>query len=120
MVCCSSASVVTAGDTLLASVSGTFLQTARFGYATEGALFISAQLSADAVSALRKVRVLIIWLWKQPSAQSTHVNTRRIHPGWNKKRKEFRLDSNDCGFIWAGVSNMVSYITNVWYKPSCL
>ena len=32
---------------------------ATFGYATEGALFISAQLSTDAVSALRKVRVLI-------------------------------------------------------------
>ena len=32
---------------------------ARFGNATEGALFISAQLSSDAVSALRKVRVLI-------------------------------------------------------------
>ena len=32
---------------------------ARFSYATEGALFISAQLSSDAVSALRKVRLLI-------------------------------------------------------------
>ena len=32
---------------------------AGFGYATERALFISAQLSTDAVSALRKVRVLI-------------------------------------------------------------
>ena len=32
---------------------------ARFSYATEGALFISAQLSSDAISALRKVRVLI-------------------------------------------------------------
>ena len=32
---------------------------ARFSYATEGALFISAQLSSDAVSALRKVQVLI-------------------------------------------------------------
>ena len=32
---------------------------ARFSYATEGALFISAQKSSDAVSALRKVRVLI-------------------------------------------------------------
>ena len=31
---------------------------ARFSYATEGVLFISAQLSTDAVSALRKVRVL--------------------------------------------------------------
>ena len=39
---------------------------ARIGYATEGALFISAQLSTDAVSAFRKVWVLI---WKQPSAQ---------------------------------------------------
>ena len=34
---------------------------ARFSYATEGALFISAQLSSDTVSALRKVRVLM-WL----------------------------------------------------------
>ena len=42
---------------------------ARFSYATEGALFISEQLSSDAVSALREVRVLIR-LWKQPSAQA--------------------------------------------------
>ena len=41
---------------------------ARIGYTTEGALFISAQLSTDAVSALRKVWVPIR-LWKQPSAQ---------------------------------------------------
>ena len=32
---------------------------ARFSCATEGALSVSAQLSTDAVSALRKVRVLI-------------------------------------------------------------
>ena len=32
---------------------------ARFSYATEGTLFISAQLSTDAVSALRKVWVLL-------------------------------------------------------------
>ena len=38
---------------------------ARFGYATEGALFISAQLSTDAIGALRKV-----WVWKQLSAQA--------------------------------------------------
>ena len=55
--------------TLRASLSGTFLQTARFGYATEGALFISAQLSSDAVSALQKLWVLIR-LWKQLSAQA--------------------------------------------------
>ena len=43
---------------------------ARFSYATEGApIFISAQLSSDAVSALRKVPVLI-WLYKQPSAKA--------------------------------------------------
>ena len=42
---------------------------ARFSYATEGALFISAQLSTDVVSALWKVQVLIR-LWKQPSAQA--------------------------------------------------
>ena len=35
------------------------LNSARFSYATKGALFISAQLSTDAVSALRKVWVLI-------------------------------------------------------------
>ena len=42
---------------------------ARFSYATEGVLFISAQLSTNMVSALRKVRVLIRLL-KQPSAQA--------------------------------------------------
>ena len=42
---------------------------ARFSYATEGALFISTQPSTDAVSALRKVWVLIR-LWKQPIAQA--------------------------------------------------
>ena len=39
------------------------------GYATEGALFIPAQLSTDAVSALRNVWALIR-LWKQHSAQA--------------------------------------------------
>ena len=42
---------------------------ARIGYAAEGALFISAQLSTDAVSALRKVWVLTR-LWKQHNAQA--------------------------------------------------
>ena len=32
---------------------------ARFGYAIEGALFIAVQLSTDAVSAFRKVWVLM-------------------------------------------------------------
>ena len=44
------------------------LNSARIGYATEGALFISAQLSTEAVNALRKVWVLIR-LWTQQTAQ---------------------------------------------------
>ena len=43
---------------------------ARIGYATEGALFISAQLSTDAISALRKVWILVR-LWKQHSVHSS-------------------------------------------------
>ena len=42
---------------------------ARTSYATEGALFISAQLSTDTVSALWKVRVLTRQ-WKQRSIQA--------------------------------------------------
>ena len=56
-----------------ALLSGTFLHTlaVRIGcvYAIEGTLFISVQLSIDAVSALRKVWVLIK-LWKQNSVQA--------------------------------------------------
>ena len=42
---------------------------ARICYTTEGALFISKQLSSDAVSALRKIWVLRR-LWKQHSVQA--------------------------------------------------
>ena len=42
---------------------------ARFSYATEGALFITMQLSTDAVNTLQMVRVLIRLL-KQPSAKA--------------------------------------------------
>ena len=59
---------VCTGNTLRAPLSGTFLQTLP-DYVSEGTHFISAQLSTDAVSALRKVWVLIR-LWKQPSAQA--------------------------------------------------
>ena len=66
---------------LRASLSGTFLQTLpETVTATEGALFISVQLSTDVVSAFQKVWVLML-LWKQPS---THVNMRRIHPRQRK------------------------------------
>jgi len=60
---------------------------ARTGYANEGALFISAQLSTDAVSALWKVWVLIR-LWKQRSVQA-HTNEAR--PQWVKKKKKKRV-----------------------------
>ena len=56
---------------------------ARIDYATEGAFFTAVQ------------------------CPRTHVNRRRIHPRFKKK---FCLDSNDFGFICAGVSNVVSYI----------
>ena len=42
---------------------------ARFGYATEGALFIPGKAVTDTVSALQKVWVLIR-LWEQSSAQA--------------------------------------------------
>ena len=72
---------------------------ARFSYATEGALFISAQLSTDAVSALRKVWVLINYDCRSNLAPK-HARKHEAHPPLVKKeRKEFRLDSNDFGFI---------------------
>ena len=49
---------------------------ARFSYATEGALFISVQLSSNAISTLRKVRVLIrlelVEATQTPSTGSWH------------------------------------------------
>ena len=81
---------------------------ARFSYATEGALFISAQLSTDAVIGLRKVWVLM--------TVPKHARKHETHPSRVKKEKnkeEFRLESNDFGLISAGVSNIVSYKTNV-------
>ena len=65
---------------------------ARFSYATEGALFISAQLSTDAVSALRKVWVR---LWKQPSAQR-RARKHETHPP-RVINEKVCLDSNDLG-----------------------
>ena len=47
-----------------------------------------------------------------------HARKHEAHPP--RVKKEFCLDSNDFGFIWAGVSTMVSYKTNDWYNLSCL
>ena len=56
--------------------------------------------------------------------KNTHVNMRRIHTGQKKEEKkkkkreserekkeeeEYRLDSNDCGFICAGVNFVDGY-----------
>ena len=67
---------------------------ARFGYATEGARFISAQLSTDAVSALRKVRVLIYDC--KSNLAPKHARKHEAHPP--RVKKEFTLDSNDFWF----------------------
>ena len=66
---CKTCSSVKDLSTLRALLSGSFLQTARFSYATKGALFISAQLSTDMVGTFQKVWVLI-WLWKQWNTQA--------------------------------------------------
>ena len=69
------------------------LPSARFGYATEGALFISGQLSTDAVSALRKVGVLT----RLENIAPKHACKHEAQPP--RVEKEFRLNSNDSGFI---------------------
>ena len=50
---------------------------ARFGYAIDGPLFTSAQLTTDTVSALGKVWVLIR-LWEPTWCQCMHINMRHI------------------------------------------
>ena len=59
---------------------------ARTGDATEGALFISAQLSTDTVSALRKVINTPVEATQCPS---THVSMRRVRPGRKKIPSRF-------------------------------
>ena len=61
---------------------------ARIGYPTEGALFISVQLSTIA-SALQKVWVLIT-LWKQ-LCSSMHINMRYVHHGEKKKKSSISI-----------------------------
>ena len=68
--------------TLRASLSGTFFQTLPelVNLLKGHSIFISAQLSADAVSALRKVRVLnnTVEATERPS---THIMMRGVRPG---------------------------------------
>ena len=106
--------------TLQTSLSGTFLQTLpELLTPLKGhVLFISAQLSTDAVSALRKVWVLILNKTVEATLRpSTRLNLRRVRPGLKKKekkkrKKQFRLDSNDLDFICADVSNVGGFERN--------
>ena len=87
-------------------------------YSTKGALFISAQLSADAVSAFWKVWILIR-RQKQHSIQACTWTQGASAPPPKKKKKKFYLDSHDIGFICAGISNVGGYKSNAWYNLSC-
>ena len=61
---------------------------ARAGYATEGALFISAQLSTDAVSAPRRVGYYFKTV--EATIASKHAYMHEAHPP--RVQKEFHLD----------------------------
>ena len=92
---------------------------ARFGYATEGALFNTAHLSTDVVSALRKVRVLcLIRLWKQPTPKQARKHD--THPPPRVKKRKLHLDSTDCGFICACVNFVGGYKWHTLFYLSCL
>ena len=71
---------------------------ARFSYATEGALFISVQLSAYAVSAPPKG----LGTDNYDCTSNLAPKYARKHEGKKKKKKKkggVHLDSNDFGFI---------------------
>ena len=100
--------------TLRASLSGTFLQTLPdLITPLKGALFISAQLSSDAVSALQKGLSTNKKCDCGSNLASKHPRKHETHlPRVKKKRKKkLRLDSKDFDFISAGVSSMVIYKT---------
>ena len=100
---------------------GTFFQTLpEYVTPTEGALYISAQLSTDADGAPPK-RLATNKTADATEHRSKRVNMRRVCPGLKKKKRkkkeEFRPESNDFGFICAGVSNMGDYKGKAWcYK----
>ena len=81
---------------------------ARVGYATEVALFISTQLSTDTVRALQ-----MFWVTNTTgcSKESGHNRKHEVLPPWVKKKK-IRFISDNWGFICAGVSNVDGYERN--------
>ena len=72
---------------------------------------VSKQLSADAISAVQKVWVLVR-LWKR---HSIHAHEHEEHLPWVEK-----VISIDHGFIYAGVNAVGSYKRKAWYNLSCL
>ena len=88
---------------------------ARFSYATEGALFISAQLSTDAVSALRKVSGTTNMT--RSNLAPKHACKHETHPP--RVKEEFRLDSNDYGFVCASVNLAAMNDTPCFIRVVC-
>ena len=91
----------------------------QFSYLTslKCPLFISAQLSTDAVSAHRQVCVLIC----RSNLAPKHARKHEAHPPRVKKnQQEFCLDSNDCIFICAGVNFVGGYKWHALFYLSCL
>ena len=70
---------------------------ARFRYATEGPLFISAQLCPVTRSGPSER------FGYRSNLAPKYARKHETHPPRGKKKK-FRLDSNDCGFVCAGVN----------------
>ena len=87
--------------TLRASLSGTILQTLPELLTP---LSISAQVSADAVTAIRKVWVLIT-LWKQYSVK--HARKLEARPPRVKKKKKKRKKKKS--YVWIEV-NLVLFV----------
>ena len=102
--------------TLLASLSGTFLQTLPDLVTSLKGHSLSPRSCPPTQSAPSER--FGYWYDCRSNLVPKHARKHEAHPP--RVKKEFRLDSNDFRLIWAGVSNMVSYKTNVWYTLSCL
>ena len=90
-----------------------FPNSARFGYTTEGSVFISTQMSTNAVSTLWKAWVLFYKQDCENYVTLKHACKHEAHlPRVKKKRREFCLDWDNFGFIYAGVSSAGSYESN--------
>ena len=83
---------------------------ARIGYTTEGALFISVQLSTDAVSTLWKAWVLIC-LWKQYY---------RLHISHSHRFKLILCEKTLNTKVWSSESLLWGYLSLISPHPSSL